>query len=715
MSGFNYEKDADNIVTITMDMDGPVNSMSPAFLPLLEETVAKLEAEEGLKGVVLTSAKSTFFAGGDLKTLVQASADNAEDFFNNVQAIKAVFRRMEKMPVPYVAAINGAALGGGLELTLACNHRIAWDDKSVQLGFPEVTLGLLPGGGGVVKGIYLMGLMGANEYLIEGKRVTPAKAQQAGLIHETVAERDELVPRAKAWIIENADNEAASIQPWDTRGYKIPGGNANHPAVAQMLPAASAMLFQKTRGLLPAPAKILDVAASALRVDFDTAMRIESRNFTALAQTAVAKNMITTFFFQMNQVNGGASRPKNIEPQLTKKVGVLGAGMMGQGIAYVSAMAGIEVVLKDISQEAADKGKAYTEKLLQKRIAKGRMTEEKAQAVLGLIKATANNEDLTGCDLIIEAVFENIKLKHQITQELEPYLAEGGVWGSNTSTLPITELAEASKNAENFVGIHFFSPVDKMPLVEIIMGEKTSDLALAKAYDYTKQIRKTPIVVNDSLGFFTSRTFGTYLDEGTRMLSEGLHPVQIDNMGKAIGMPVGPLAVFDEVSLELNRKADATWTEMGVRDKWGDGSVTRGVVGTMINDHGRGGRHHGGGFYEYSEDGTKTIWPGLLDLYYKPDVSVPVDDMKDRLLFRQVIEALKCLETSVLRTVADGNIGSIMGIGAPVWTGGLIQFVNTYGLERFIARCDELAVSYGERFKAPAIVAEKLAAGEQFA
>lgn len=714
MSEFNYQKDADGIVTITMDMQGPVNSMSPAFLPLLEETVSKLEAETDLRGVILTSAKSTFFAGGDLKTLVQATPDNADDFFQNVEAIKAVFRRMEKLPVPFVAAINGAALGGGLELALACNHRIAWDNSSVQIGFPEVTLGLLPGGGGVVKAIYLLGLMAANEYLIEGKRVTPAKACESGLIHETVASLDELLPRAKAWLAENADNEAAAVQPWDTKGYKIPGGNANHPAIATMLPAASAMLYQKTRGLLPAPAKILDVAVSAMRVDFDTAMRIESRNFTALAQTPQAKNMITTFFFQMNQVNGGASRPKDIEPQITQKVGVLGAGMMGQGIAYVSAMAGIEVVLKDISQEAADKGKGYTEKLLQKRIAQGRMTEEKARAVLDLIKPTASNDDLQGCDLIIEAVFENIKLKHQITQELEPFLADGGVWGSNTSTLPITQLAEASKAPDNFIGIHFFSPVDKMPLVEIIMGEKTSDLALAKAYDYTKQIRKTPIVVNDSLGFFTSRTFGTYLDEGVRLLSEGVHPVQIDNLGKQVGMPVGPLAVFDEVSMELNRKADETWTEMGVRDKWGDGSITRGVVSTMINDHGRGGRYHGGGFYEYSEDGTKAIWPKLLDLYHRPEVQLTQQDIKDRLLFRQVIEALKCLETNVLRTVADGNIGSIMGIGAPVWTGGLIQFVNTYGLERFTARCDELAAIYGERFKAPAIVAQKLAAGEQF-
>jgi len=389
--------------------------------------------------------------------------------------------------------------------------------------------------------------------------------------------------------------------------------------------------------------------------------------------------------------------------------------MMGQGIAYVSAMAGIEVILKDVSQEAADKGKAHSEGLLRKRVERGRMTEEKAAQVLGLIKPTADNADLVGCDLIIEAVFENMALKHEITKELEPCLAEGGVWGSNTSTLPITQLAEASANAENFIGIHFFSPVDKMPLVEIIMGENTSDLALAKAFDYTKQIRKTPIVVNDSLGFFTSRTFGTYLDEGVRLLTEGIHPIQIDNLGKAIGMPVGPLTVYDEVSLELSRKAWATWSDMGVLDNWGDGTITRNVIETMVGEHGRGGRHHGGGFYEYGEDGSKAIWPGLFDLYHDGNVTMDESDIKDRLLFRQVIEALKCLETGVLRTVADGNIGSIMGIGAPAWTGGLIQFVNTYGLEAFSNRCAELASQYGDRFEAPAIVAEKIAAGEVFA
>jgi 3-hydroxyacyl-CoA dehydrogenase/enoyl-CoA hydratase/3-hydroxybutyryl-CoA epimerase len=711
---FHYEKDSNNIVTVTMDMDGPVNSMSDAFLPALEATLGKLEADADLAGVVLASGKSTFFAGGDLNMLCAVTEETVEAFFEGMCATKAAMRRLEMLHAPVCAAINGAALGGGLELALSCHHRIAWNDRSVQLGFPEVTLGLLPGGGGNVKAVYLMGLMAANEYIVEGKRVAPEKALASGLIDAVIEDKDELLSAAKQWLLANKDDESARTQPWDTKGYKIPGGNIRNPQVAQMVTMGAPMIRKNTRGLLPAPEKIFDVAVQALTVDFETAMRIESRGLAELALTPQAKNMINTFFFQMNKVNGGASRPKEVPPQKTEKVGILGAGMMGQGIAYSSAMVGIEVVLKDISLDAAIKGKAYTQALLQKRVDKGRMTDEKMAQVLSLIHPTASDEDLDGCDLIIEAVFENMTLKHQMTRDLEPRLAEGGVWGSNTSTLPITQLAQASQNAEKFIGIHFFSPVDKMPLVEIIMGEQTGDLALAKAFDFTKQIKKTPIVVNDSLGFFTSRTFGTYLDEGVRLLVEGMKPLRIDNLGKAVGMPVGPLTVYDEVSLELSRKASQTWKEMGLSVGDDDRSITAGVVETMVGDYGRGGRYHGGGFYEYGADGSKEVWSGLAELYGATASPLSDADAKDRLLFRQVIEALKCLETGVLRTVADGNIGSIMGIGAPAWTGGLLQFVNTYGLQNFIERCASLSAAYGERFQAPAIVAEKLVKGETF-
>lgn len=712
MSVFNYQQDQDGIVTVTMDMTGPVNAMNAEYHAAMSETLDKLESQEGLTGVVFASAKKVFFAGGDLNDLLAAKREDAAAFFENTEKMKADLRRIEKLPVPVAAAINGAALGGGYELCLVCNHRVAWNHKSVQIGLPECSLGLYPGGGGIVRLTKLIGAEKALPYILESKRLVPSKALAAGMIDQLVDDLDQLIPAAKQWLKQNPD---AAVQPWDQKGYKVPGGPINSPRNAQLATMAPTLLHQKTRGLMPQMTAAMDVAFQATMLDLDTALRIEGREFAKVATGPVAKNMISAFFFQLNKINGGASRPKNIEKNLTRKVGILGAGMMGQGIAYVSAMAGIEVVLKDISLEGAEKGKAYSKKLLDKRVARGQMDQAKADGILDLILATDKNEDLQGCDLIIEAVFENVELKNNITKEIEPYLSEDGVWGSNTSTLPITTLAEASAKPENFIGIHFFSPVDKMPLVEIICGDKTSDEALAKAFDYTMQIRKTPIVVNDSLGFFTSRTFGTYLDEGAHLLTEGTHPVRIDNLGRAIGMPVGPLQVQDETSLELSRKAQETWAEMGFTDKWSNGDVVRRVIKDMITDNGRGGRHHGGGYYEYHEDGSKNIWPGLYDLYYDESYQISDQDIKDRLMFRQVIEALKCLETGVLKSVADGNIGSIFGIGAPAHTGGFIQFVNTYGFDNFIARCEQLSEKFGERFNCPEIVKQHAKSGELFA
>lgn len=714
MSVFNYEKDQDGIVTVTMDMTGPVNAMNDEYKQAMNETVGKLEQEDGLTGVVIASAKKVFFAGGDIKDMIQAKPEDSPQIFQNCEAIKADLRRLEKLPVPVVAAINGAALGGGYEISLGCNYRIAFNHKSVQIGLPETGLGLFPGGGGVVRLTKLIGLEKALPMILEAKRLTPEKALAAGMIDQLVGSLEELVPAAKAWILENKDSPEAAAQPWDRKGYRIPGGAVNSPKNAQLAVMAPTMLHQKTRGLMPHATAAMDVAFQATMLDVDTALRIEGREFAKIMPSAVAKNMITAFFFNLGAINAGQSRPKGVEKSPTRKVGILGAGMMGQGIAYVSAMSGIEVVLKDISQDAADKGKAYSEALLAKRVKRGQMTEEKAAGILSLINATAENEDLTGCDLIIEAVFENIELKHKITAELEGHLSDDGFWGSNTSTLPITKLAEGASKPENFIGIHFFSPVDKMPLVEIICGDKTSDEALAKAFDFVMQIRKTPIVVNDSLGFFTSRTFGTYLDEGGRMVHEGLHPYQIDNIGKAIGMPVGPLTINDETSMELARKVMETWESMGIKDQWGEQTIIRELVEFLVVENGRGGRHHGGGYYEYPNGQRGEVWQGVLDKYYKPEVSVPEQDMKDRLLFRPVIETLKCLETNVLRSVADGNIGSIFGIGAPAHTGGYIQFVNTYGLDNFMARCAELSGRYGDRFNCPQIVKDKAAAGEIF-
>ncbi len=711
---FNYEKDSDNIVTVTMDMSGPVNAMNDEYVALMGETIDRLEAErESIAGVVLTSAKSSFFAGGDIKSMLSLKPGEGEaEMFEMNLKIKGMLRRMEKLGRPVVAAINGAALGGGYEICLACHHRVALDSKAVQVGLPEVSLGLLPGGGGIVRMVNKFGVERAIMPLLEGTRFNAKKALEAGLVEELADDVPSMISKAKAWIKANPE----AMNPWDVKGFKIPGGNAKNPKITQMLQGANPMLFQKTRGLVPAPVKILDVVADTLRVDFDTAMEIEARVFVGLVTTPVAKNLMS-FFLQMNQVNGGGSRPAGIEKTAVKKVGILGAGMMGQGIAYVSAMAGIEVILKDISQDAADKGKAYSDTLLTKRVDRGRMTEEKKASVLGLITPTDNADLLEGCDLIIEAVFENVDLKHKITEELQGKLAENGVWGSNTSTLPITLLAEPAKRPENFIGIHFFSPVDKMPLVEIITGEQTSDETLARAFDYAQQIRKTPIVVNDSRGFFTSRVFATYIEEGAQLIEEGVDPVLIENLGRAVGMPVGPLAVQDEVSQQLAVKVSETNRELDERlgDKFAGETASYRIASKMLNEYGRGGRAHGGGYYDYPEGGEKQLWSELYSLYHKPEVDLPVDDIKDRLLFRQIVESLRCYEENVVNQVADANIGSIMGIGFPPHTGGVLQYVNTYGLKAFATRLAELESRYGERFAAPQVLLDKAEKGETFA
>jgi 3-hydroxyacyl-CoA dehydrogenase / enoyl-CoA hydratase / 3-hydroxybutyryl-CoA epimerase len=713
-STFHYGKDNDGIVTVTMDMTGPVNSVNPEFTAALTTTLTKLENEQDLSGVVITSAKDTFVAGADLKHLLAVEPGTEAAFFEERQTVIDLMRRLETLPVPVVAAVNGAALGGGYELCLACHHRIAWNNKKVVVGLPEAGLGLLPGGGGVVRLTKLLGLQKALPLLLEGKRINANEAPAAGLIDQLVDTLDALIPAAKAWILENKNNENASLQPWDQKDYKIPGGTSDNPAVNAVAQKTALTLYTKNRGTLPAPEKILDVATQATKLDLQTALQIEGRAFIALLYSPQTKNMINTNFFQMNQVKNGASRPNNIPTSKITKVGVIGAGMMGQGIAYVSAKAGIEVVLKDVSLDAAEKGKSYSEKVLDKLISRGQIEADNKQTVLNLIQPTDKDNDLEGCNLIIEAVFENMPLKNQITQQHQGYLAKNGIWASNTSTLPITLLAEASHKPSEYIGIHFFSPVDKMKLVEIIAGKDTSDETLAKAFDYVQQIKKTPIVVNDSLGFFTSRVFITPLSEATALVVEGIHPVRIENLGKALGMPVGPLASYDEVSQRLSLDVTDTQIEMGLKKSTNDPTPEgTAMIRSLVTEHGRGGRRHGGGFYEYNDEG-KHIWPTLIEQYHRPELSISDQDIKDRLLFRAVIESLKCLEEGVLRSVADGNIGSLIGIGAPTWTGGYIQFVNTYGLDRFIERCNELAEKYGDRFKAPDIVIEKSKTNELF-
>ncbi|SDY52831.1 3-hydroxyacyl-CoA dehydrogenase NAD-binding domain-containing protein [Acinetobacter kyonggiensis] len=711
MSAIQYEKNADNIVILTLDSPNQsANTMNADFRVALEDSVSKLQADAEISGIIFRSAKKTFFAGGDLDELIQAEPDHATTFFNMIEEMKAKLRYIETRGIPVVAALNGTALGGGWELALGCHYRIALNDVKAKFGLPEVTLGLLPGGGGVVRMVRLLGLQNAFPFLMEGKQFGVDKAKSLGLIHDTAESEQELLDKAIAWIKANP----ISQQPFDVKGYKIPGGDPKTPAVAQMLAIAPAMLRDKTKGCYPAPEAIMAAAVEGAQVDVDTALTIESRYFTYLATSQISKNMIGTFWHGLNAIKSGASRPKDITKWKATKVGVLGAGMMGAGIAYATASKGIQVVLKDVTLENAEKGKAYSQKLLDKKVSQGRLTAEKRDQVLSLITATANAADLQGCDLIIEAVFENPELKAKVTQEAESYLVNDGIMASNTSTLPITELAKASKDDSHFIGLHFFSPVDKMQLVEIIKGKNTSAETLAKAYDYVQQIGKTPIVVNDSRGFFTSRVFGTFVQEGLRLLAEGVHPAKIEMAALKAGMPVGPLAIQDEVSLTLSEHvANETRKALLAEGKDLPRSGADDVIETMIHQFQRKGKAAGAGFYDYPENGKKHLWHGLN--HWKKDTDSSEQEMIDRFLFVQALDTLRCFEEGVLESVVDANVGSIFGIGFAPWTGGALQFLNQYGLEKALIRANTLQVKYGERFKAPQLLIDKAHAGEKIA
>jgi 3-hydroxyacyl-CoA dehydrogenase/enoyl-CoA hydratase/3-hydroxybutyryl-CoA epimerase len=708
-----YEKGQDQIVVLTLDMPGQsANTMNAVYREAMAATVARLQAEkDGIAGVVITSAKKTFFAGGDLNELIKVDKAHAKEFSDSVRVLKAQLRSLETLGKPVVAAINGAALGGGWEICLACHYRVALDDQSLQLGLPEVTLGLLPGGGGVVRMVRLLGLEKALPYLLEGKKIRPRQALQAGLIDALAADRDELLAKARAWILAHPE----AVQPWDNKAYQIPGGTPSSPKVAQMLAIAPSILRSKTNGCLPAPEKILCAAVEGAQVDFDTAHLIETRYFTELVTGQVAKNMIGTFWFQLNDINAGRSRPEGFAPYLTRKVGVLGAGMMGAGIAYVSACAGVEVVLKDINLAAAEKGKAHSATLLDKKVSRGQLTAEQREATLARIHPTQSDADLAGCDLIIEAVFEDRELKAKVSAAAQNVVGPDAVIASNTSTLPISGLATAVPDQAKFIGLHFFSPVDKMPLVEIIKGTQTSDETLARGFDFVLQIKKTPIVVNDSRGFFTSRVFGTFTNEGIAMLGEGVAAPMIETEARKAGMPVGPLAVSDEVSLSLmSHIRQQTAKDLQAEGKAAPTHPATQVIDLLVNEYQRMGKAAGGGFYEYPAGGQKYLWPELKSRFERPDQRISAQDVRDRLLFIQAIETVRCVEEGVLMSTADANVGSIFGIGFAAWSGGALQFINQYGLNDFIARARYLAEQYGERFSPPALLLQKAAQGEVF-
>ena len=708
-----YEKSQDQIVLLTIDMPGQsANTMNAQYREAMAACVARLQAErETITGVIITSAKKTFFAGGDLNELIKVGKSEAKAFYHMVLSLKAQLRALETLGKPVVAAINGAALGGGWELCLACHQRIALDDPALQIGLPEATLGLLPGGGGVVRMVRMLGLEKALPYLLEGKQVRPQQALQAGLIDDLASSRDELLAKARAWILANPTVK----QRWDVAGYQIPGGTPSNPKVAQMLAIAPSILRSKTHGCLPAPEKILCAAVEGAQVDFDTAHLIETRYFTELVTGQVAKNMIGTFWFQLNQIKAGGSRPPGIAPQLTKKLGVLGAGMMGAGIAYVSAVAGIQVLLKDINLAAAEKGKAHSAALLDKKVARGQLSAQQRDEVLARISITEQDADLAGCDLIIEAVFEDRQLKAKVSSAAQQVVGADAVLASNTSTLPISGLANAVPNPDKFIGLHFFSPVDKMPLVEIIKGALTSDETLARGFDFVLQIKKTPIVVNDSRGFFTSRVFGTFTNEGIAMLGEGIAAPMIETEARKAGMPIGPLAISDEVSLSLmSHIRQQTTLDLQAEGKPAPQHPAFAVIDLLLNECKRPGKAAGGGFYDYPAGAPKHLWPELKVRLEKTEGQISPQDVRDRLLFIQAIETVRCLEEGVLLSTADANVGSIFGIGFATWTGGALQFINQYGLQDFIARAQYLAEQYGARFTPPALLLEKAAGGQLF-
>jgi len=709
-----FELDTDGIALLTIDLPGKsMNVISAQLLDDLETLVTKVAQDDSIKGAVITSGKQgSFVAGADL-TMVLGMTDNIEqvapeETYATAYRMNDILRKMETSGKAFAAAINGLALGGGLEICLACHYRVVADNPKITLGFPEVLVGLLPGAGGTQRLPRLMGVQPALPFLLQGKNMNPKNALANNVVHE-IAPLEDIITKAKAWIT----GGGKAVQPWDEKRFKVPGGQgAFNPSIAQTFMGAQAMVQKETKGNYPAAVAILSCVYEGHQLPIDTALRIESKYFATLLQGDVAPNMIRTLFVNKQAAEKGIRRPKDIPPMKTRKLGMLGAGMMGAGIAFVSAMAGIEVILLDREQKFAEKGKAYSEGLLAKRVKRKKMTQEKADDILSLITPTTDYADLDGCDLIIEAVLEDVAVKADVTAKVEAVVGKDCIYGSNTSTLPITGLAKASRDESQFIGIHFFSPVDKMPLVEIILGEKTGDLALAKALDYVAQIRKTPIVVNDSRGFYTSRCFSTYVTEAVNMLAEGVSPALIENCGIFSGMAVGPFAVGDEVSIELSyHVGQATKKGLGAAyiDQPADAAVDK-----MYLELDRKGKKNGHGWYEYPEGGVKYLWPGLAEHFPLADIQPSAEEVTNRLLYRQAIEVIRCYEENVLLAPEDADIGAIFGWGFAPWTGGPLSMVDTIGVKKFTAECDNLAQKYGAGFAVPNILRDKAAKDEKF-
>ncbi len=723
---FNVDVDTDGVAVVTWDMpDRSMNVLTDGSLGELSQIIERFESEDAITAAILTSGKDAFCAGADLammeghtRTLAKALADGrgekeaVGELFENVQAFSRLLRRLETAGKPVVAALNGTALGGGFEIALACHHRVAADGKGIQFGLPEARVGLLPGGGGTQRLPRLIGAPAALKLMLQGRNLSPAKALEAGIVHAVVG-KSELISEAKRYL----SDQPSSVQPWDEKKFRVPGGVPYSPSGMMTWIGANALYRQETMDNYPAQRAIMSCVYEGLQMPIETGLRIEARYFTWLLRQPEAKAMIRSLFLSMQALSRGARRPAGIAPFKVAKLGILGAGMMGAGIAYVSARAGMDVVLVDRDQASADKGRAYSEKLLTKAVAKGRWSEEEMQSLLSRIDATPDYARLEGCDLVIEAVFENRELKAEVTAKAESHLSPDVIFASNTSTLPITGLAKASSRPESFIGIHFFSPVDKMMLVELIVGKKTSDQALAAALDYVRAIRKTPIVVNDSRGFYTSRVVSTYIAEGHHMLAEGVPAALIENAGKMAGMPVGPLSLNDEVSLDLAYKiAQAARRDMG--DAYVEKPGDR-ILAEMVERRDRLGRKNGKGFYDYSDDGTKRLWPELSNSLGVTTVGddadlLDVEELKQRFLTIQALETARCFEEDVLTDVRDADVGAILGWGYAPFTGGPLSFIDMKGPANFIEQCERFTIRYGERFSPNDLLRDLADGGDLF-
>ncbi|MBX9942457.1 MAG: enoyl-CoA hydratase/isomerase family protein [Reyranella sp.] len=737
----NYNVDGDGIATITWDIPGrSMNVLNEASMTAYAGALETALKDDKVKGIVITSGKDSFIAGADLEMLLGVDTSDAAKLMEQFSQLQKMFRRQETGGKPVVAAINGTALGGGFEICLAAHYRIAAANPKTKIGQPEVKIGLLPGGGGTQRIPRLIGVMNAAPILLEGKELTVDAAKGLGLIHEVVP-AGELLARAKAWLTAAPSEQVVpefagkgakpidgrAVQPWDRKGFKVPGfpgGQVWSPPGVQTFIGGAAMIRGKTNGVYPAPKAILSCVYEGLQLPFDAGLRVETRYFVSLLRDPVAKSMIRTLFFGLQEANKLVRRPKGVPKQEYKKIGVLGAGLMGAGIATVSVQAGLDIVLIDRDQAAADKGKAHIASELDKLVKRGRLDQARRDAMLAKVTATPDFGALKDCQIVIEAVFENREVKAEATKKAEAALPATAVFASNTSTLPITGLAEASSRPDHFIGLHFFSPVEKMPLVEIIVGKKTSPETLARAMDLVQKIRKTPIVVNDSRGFFTSRVCGAFISEGHRMLKEGIPAAMIENCARYAGMPVGPLSLNDEVAIDLSWKImDQARRDAEAAGHKYEGSGTEDILELMVKKLERFGRKNGKGFYDYPADGKKRLWPDLAKhfpadpklLYGEgEDKRAKEDEIKKRLLYVQSLDTVRCLESKVLTDPQDGDVGSIMGLGFAPQTGGAISLIDQVGVKKFVAECDDFAKKYGNQFEVPKLLRDMAAKGESF-